>query len=129
MILRVDSNPNCVALEPTELQEVSPRVEIARLRVRWKYMPPHADRLEEELVWAEIWGWCSQDGGSPSPAYAQRVIDPDGDEGIIIYGGDWGVQVRVRDEVVGRNVLWVALDQACEHLPPEILEQLGLSPP
>jgi hypothetical protein len=129
MILRVQRNPNCVDLEPTELQEVSPPVELSRLRVRWKDMPSGSDQLDEELVWAEIWGWASQGGGSAAPAYAQRVIDPEGDEGVIIYGDDWGVKVRVRDEVVGRNVLWVSLDQVRDNLPADVVEKLGLAAP
>ena len=76
MILRVDRNANCINLEPTELQEVSPPVELSRIRVRWKSMPDGTDTLTEEFVWADIWGWSSQAGGSPSSSYAQRVIDP-----------------------------------------------------
>ena len=87
MILRVYRNPNCVDLEPTELREVSPPVEVGRIRVRWKDMPPGSEELTEEFIWAGIWGWSSQDGGSVTRAYAQRVIDPEGDEGIVIYGG------------------------------------------
>jgi hypothetical protein len=54
------------------------------------------------------------------------VIDPEGDEGIIIYGGDWGVKLLVKDEEIGRNVLWVALDQARDNLPVEVLEVLQI---
>jgi hypothetical protein len=127
MILRVDRNANCINLEPTELQEVSPPVELSRIRVRWKSMPDGTDSLTEEFVWADIWGWSSQEGGSPSSAYAQRVIDPEGDEGVIIYGGDWGLKILVRNEEIGRNVLWVAIDIAHDNLPPEALDVLGLS--
>jgi hypothetical protein len=128
MILRVEGNPNCVDLEPTELQEVSPPVELSRLRVRWKTMPDDAEILMEEFVWADIWGWSSQQGGSSTSAYAQRVIDPEGDEGVIIYGGDWGLKILVKNEEIGRNVLWVALEIARDNLPLETLETLGLSP-
>jgi hypothetical protein len=128
MILRVESNPNCVDLEPTELQEVSPAVEISHVRVRWNTMPDGAEMLTEEFVWADIWGWSSQQGGSSASAYAQRVIDPEGDEGVIIFGGDWGVKILVKHEEIGRNVLWVALDLARDNLPPEALEKLGFSP-
>jgi hypothetical protein len=127
MILRVERNPNCINLEPTELREVSPVVEISRIRVRWKSMPEGAERLTEEFVWADIWGWSSREGGSSSAAYAQRVLDPDGDDGVIIYGGDWGVKILVRNEEIGRNVLWVALDDARDNLPPDVYEKLGLS--
>jgi hypothetical protein len=127
MILRVERNPNCINLEPTELREVSPVVEISRIRVRWKSMPEGAERLTEEFVWADIWGWSSREGGSSSAAYAQRVLDPDGDDGVIIYGGDWGVKILVRNEEIGRNVLWVALDDARDNLPPDVHEKLGLS--
>jgi hypothetical protein len=127
MILRVERNPNCIDLEPTELQEISPAVEISRLRVRWKTMDESSERLAEEFVWADIWGWSSHEGGSASPACAQRVIDAEGDEGIIIYGGDWGVKLLVKGEEIGRNVLWVALDLARDNLPPEIVEKLGFS--
>jgi hypothetical protein len=129
MILRVERNPNCVDLEPTELREASPAAEISRVRVRWKTMLDGTDQLAEEFVWSDIWGWSSQNGGSPCLAYAQRVIDPEGDEGVIIYGGEWGVKILVRDEEVGRNVLWVALDIARDNLPPETLEKLGLNAP
>jgi hypothetical protein len=128
MILRVDGNANCVDLEPTELREVSPPVEISRVRVRWKTMPDGADILMEEFVWADIRGWSSQNGGSSCCAYAQRVIDPEEDEGVIIYGGDWGLKILVRNEEIGRNVLWVALDIARDNLLPDALEKLGLSP-
>jgi hypothetical protein len=127
MILRVERNPNCIDLEPTELQEISPAVEISRLRVRWKTMDESSERLAEEFVWADIWGWSSREGGSASAACAQRVIDAEGDEGIIIYGGDWGVKLLVKGEEIGRNVLWVALDLARDNLPPEIVEKLGFS--
>lgn len=127
MILRVERNPNCIELEPTELQEVSPPAEISRVRVRWKYMPDHTDQLEEERIWAEVWGWSSRGGGTAAQARAQRVIDLDGDEGVVIYGDDWGVKVRVRDEVVGRNILWVPLEQAYDSLPADVLESLGLA--
>jgi hypothetical protein len=126
MILRVEHNANCINLEPTELQEVSPAVQLSRLRVRWKSMPDGTESLTEEFVWAEIWGWSSQDGGCRSAAYAQRVIDPEGDEGIIIYGGDWGVKILVKNEEIGRNILWVGIDVAAENLPADILETLGL---
>jgi hypothetical protein len=126
MILRVARNPNCIDLEPTELREVSSPVEISRLRIRWKSMAEGSDSLTEEYIWADIWGWTSAGGGSATLAYAQRVIDPDGDEGIIIYGGDWGVKLLVRDEEIGRNVLWVGLDLAPDNLPPETLGPLGL---
>jgi hypothetical protein len=129
MILRVERNPNCIDLEPTELQEVSPPVEISRIRVRWKSMPEGAEHLTEEFIWADIWGWSSGQGGSSSAAYAQRVIDPEGDDGIIIYGGDWGVKILVKDEEIGRNVLWVALELARDNLPPDVLEKLGLNRP
>jgi hypothetical protein len=129
MILRVERNPNCIDLEPTELREVSPPAEISRVRVRWKSMPEGSDQLTEEFVWADVWGWSSREGGSASPAYAQRVIDPEGDEGIIIYGGDWGVKILVKNEEIGRNVLWVARDTACDNLPPDVVEKLGLIPP
>jgi hypothetical protein len=128
MILRVEGNPNCVDLEPTELQEVSPPVEISRVRVRWKTMPDGAEILTEEFVWADIRGWSSQQRGSSTSAYAQRVIDPEGDEGVIIYGGDWGLKILVRNEELGRNVLWVAIDIVHDNLPPEALDVLGLSP-
>ena len=128
MIFRVENNPNCIELEPTELREVSPPVEISRVRVRWKTMPAGTDRLTEELIWANIRGWSSQNGGSSCSAYAQRVIDPEGDEGVIIYGGDWGVKILVENEEIGRNVLWVALDIAHDNLPPEVLERLEFSP-
>jgi hypothetical protein len=128
MILRVEGNPNCVDLEPTELQEVSPPVEISRVRIRWKTMPDGTDRFTEEFIWADIWGWSSQQGGSSASAYAQRVIDPEGDEGVIIYGGNWGVKILVKNEEIGRNVLWVAIDIAHDNLPPEALDVLGLSP-
>jgi hypothetical protein len=126
MILCVEGNPNCVDLEPTELQEVSPPVEISSVRVRWKTMSDGTDRFTEEFIWADIWGWSSQQGGSSAFAYAQRVIDPEGDEGVIIYGGDWGVKILVKNEEIGRNVLWVAIDIAGDNLPPESLETLGL---
>ena len=126
MILRVERNPNCINLEPTELREVSPPVTISRIRVRWKSMAEGSDHLTEEFVWADIWGWSSSEGGSPCSAYAQRVIDPEGDEGIIIYGGDWGVKLLVKEEEVGRNVLWVALGLAHDNLPPDSLEPLGV---
>jgi hypothetical protein len=129
MILRVERNVNCIELEPTELREVSPAVQLSRIRVRWKSMPDGTDSLAEEFVWADIWGWSSQEGGSRSSAYAQRVIDPEGDEGIIIYGGDWGVKILVKNEEIGRNVLWVAIDIARDNLPPEVLERLGLTMP
>jgi hypothetical protein len=127
MILRVEGNPNCVDLEPTELLEVSPPVQISRVRVRWKTMDDRTDILSEEFVWADIWGWSSQNGGTSCCAYAQRVIDPGADEGVIIYGGDWGLKILVRNEEIGRNVLWVAIDIAHDNLPPEALEVLGLS--
>jgi hypothetical protein len=127
MILRVERNPNCIELEPTELQEVTTPAEISRLRVRWKYTTGDADQLEEEQIWGEIWGWSSRGGGIATPAYAQRVIDLEGDEGIVIYGDDWGVKVRVRDEIVGRNILWVALEPACHSLPADVLVHLGLA--
>jgi hypothetical protein len=127
MILRVERNPNCINLEPTELREVSPAVEISRVRVRWKSMPEGAEHLTEEFIWADIWGWSSREGGSSSAAYAQRVLDPDGDDGVIIYGGDWGVKILVGNEEIGRNVLWVALDDARDNLPPDVHEKLGLS--
>jgi hypothetical protein len=129
MIFRVENNPNCIELEPTELREVSLPVEISRVRVRWKTMPAGTDRLTEEFVWADIWGWSSQNGGSPCSAYAQRVIDPEGDEGVIIYGGDWGVKILIENEEIGRNVLWVALEIAHDNLPSETLEKLGLNTP
>jgi hypothetical protein len=127
MIMRVERNPNCIDLEPTELQEISPAVEISRIRVRWKSMEEGSERLTEEFIWVDIWGWSSREGGSASPAYAQRVIDAEGDEGVIVYGGDWGVKLLVKAEEVGRNVLWVALELARDNLPPEVLEKLGLS--
>ena len=127
MILRVEGNPNCVDLEPTELLEVSPPVQISRVRVRWKTMDDRTDILSEEFVWADIWGWSSQNGGISCCAYAQRVIDPGADEGVIIYGGDWGLKILVRNEEIGRNVLWVAIDIAHDNLPPEALDVLGLS--
>jgi hypothetical protein len=126
MILRVEGNANCVDLEPTELQEVSPPVAVSRVRVRWKTMPDGAEALTEAFVWAAVWGWSSQDGGSATAAYAQRVIDAEGDEGVIIYGGDWGLKILVEREEIGRNVLWVALDLAGDNLPLEVLETLEL---
>ncbi|MGH8067382.1 MAG: hypothetical protein ACRERE_19550 [Candidatus Entotheonellia bacterium] len=129
MILRIERNPNCIELEPTELREMSSPVELSRLRVRWKSMPDGTERLAEEFVWADIWGWSSQEGGSRACAFAQRVIDPEGDEGIIIYGGDWGVKILVKNEEIGRNVLWVAIDIAHDNLPPEVLDRLGLNMP
>jgi hypothetical protein len=129
MILRVYKNANCVDLEPTELREVSPPVEISRVRIRWKDMPTESEDLTEEFIWVDIWGWSSQEGGSVTPAFAQRVIDPEEDEGVVIYGGDWGVKVQVRSEEIGRNVLWVSLDQAAGNLPAAVLEGLGISPP
>jgi hypothetical protein len=129
MILRVERNPNCINLEPTELREVSPPVEISRLRIRWKSMPDGAEGLTDEFIWADIWGWSSHASGSVSAAYAQRVIDPEGDEGIIVYGGDWGLKILVKDEEIGRNVLWVALDLAGDNLPPSVLERLGSNTP
>jgi hypothetical protein len=129
MILSVQRNPNCIDLEPTELQELSPPVEVDHIRVRWKEMPSGSEELTEELLWVEIWGWSSGDGGSATSAYAQRVIDPDGDEGVVVHGGDWGVKVRVKNEEIGRNILWVPLDQVCDSLPSEVLERLGFSAP
>jgi len=129
MILRVERNDNCINLEPTELQEVSLPVQLSRIRVRWKSMPDGTDSLAEEFIWADVWGWSSQEGGSRSSAYAQRVIDPEGDEGIIIYGGDWGVKILVKNEEIGRNVLWVGIDVAGDNLPSDILEGLGLKRP
>jgi hypothetical protein len=128
VILRVEGNPNCVDLEPTDLREVSPPVEISRVRVRWKTMPDGAEILMEEFVWADIRGWSSRQGGSSVAAYAQRVIDPEGDEGVIIYGGDWGLKIVVRNEEIGRNVLWVAIDIARDNLPAEVLAKLGVTP-
>ena len=129
MILRVEKNTNCINLEPTELQESSSPIVISRVRVRWKDMPEGSDKLGEEFVWADIWGWCSKEGGSPCPAYAQRVIDPEGDEGIVIYGGDWGVKLWVKEQEIGRNILWAALDEARNNLPGDVVEGLGLDPP
>jgi hypothetical protein len=129
MILRVERNDNCINLEPTELREVSPPVELSRLRVRWKSMLDGTDSLTEEFVWADISGWSSQEGGRPTTAYAQRVIDLEGDEGIVIYGGDWGVKILVKNEEIGRNVLWVGIDVAGDNLPSDILEALGLNQP
>jgi hypothetical protein len=129
MILRVERNPNCIDLEPTELREVSPPVELSRIRVRWKSMSEGTDSLTEEFIWADVWGWSSQKGGSSCSACAQRVIDPEGDEGIIIYGGDWGLKILVKNEEIGRNVLWVALDVAGDNLPSDTLEGLGLKKP
>jgi hypothetical protein len=127
MILRVEGNPNCIDLEPTELREVSPPVPLSRVRVRWKTMPDGTDILSEEFVWADIGGWSSQNGGTSCGAFAQRVIDAEGDEGVIIYGGDWGLKILVKNEEIGRNVLWVAIDIARDSLPPEALDSLGLS--
>lgn len=129
MILRIEPNPNCIELEPTALREVSPPVQLSRIRVRWKSMPDGTEDLAEEFVWADIWGWSSQEGGSRSSAYAQRVIDPEGDEGIIIYGGNWGVKILVKNEEIGRNVLWVGIDIAGDNLPSEILAALALKQP
>jgi len=129
MILRIEPNPNCIELEPTELREVSPPVQLSRIRVRWKSMPDGTEDLSEEFVWADIWGWSSQEGGSRSSAFAQRVIDPEGDEGIIIYGGDWGVKILVKNEEIGRNVLWAGMDIAGDNLPSDILAALALKQP
>jgi hypothetical protein len=129
MILRVYKNANCVDLEPTVLREVSAPVEISRVCIRWKDMPGGSEDLTEEFIWVDIWGWSSREGGSVTPAFAQRVIDPEDDEGVVIFGGDWGVKVQVRSEVIGRNVLWVSLDQAAQNLPAAVLEGLGISPP
>jgi hypothetical protein len=128
MLLSVEKNPNCINLAPTELQEVSAPVQITRIRVRWKDTPPGSDTLTEELVWADIVGWCSQENGSRCPAFAQRVIDPEGDEGIVLYGGNWGLKLWLKEQEIGRNVLWAALDEARANLPPNLLEPLHLSP-
>ena len=64
MILASSAIANCVDLEPTELREVSPPVEISRVRVRWKTMPDGGESLTEEFIWVDIWGWSSQQGGS-----------------------------------------------------------------
>jgi hypothetical protein len=127
MILRVYKNANCIDLEPTELREVLPPVEVCRIRIRWKDMPAGSEALDEEFIWVDIWGWSSREGGSVTAAYAQRVVDPEDDEGIVVYGGDWGVKVRVKGEEIGRNVLWVSLDQARENLPAEVCDRLGFS--
>jgi len=126
MIFRVERNANCIDLEPTELREVSSPAELSRIRIRWKTMVEGSEDLTEEYFWVDIWGWSSAEGGTPSPAFAQRVVDSDGDEGIIVYGGDWGVKLLVRDEEIGRNVLWVGVDMARDNLPPDVVERLGL---
>jgi hypothetical protein len=126
MILRVERNANCIDLEPTELREISAPVEISRIRIRWKTMAEGSEQLAEDFLWVDIWGWSSAGGGTPAAAYAQRVIDPDGDEGIIVYGGNWGVKLLVGDEEIGRNVLWVALDLARDNLPPDVVERLAV---
>jgi hypothetical protein len=125
MEISVEKSLACKAFELTHFVELSSPVPIHRIRVIWR----DVQQGIEELVWAEIIGWSKDHGGSPCPAYAIRVRDPEGEEGVLVYGGNWGVRLQVREEKASEPVIWVALEEAAECFDPPIPQQLGIAEP
>jgi hypothetical protein len=44
-----------------------------------------------------ITGWSSDDGGSPTAAYAVRIEDSSEGQAYLVYGGDYGVRLKAAD--------------------------------
>ncbi|RMF93600.1 MAG: hypothetical protein D6736_01445, partial [Nitrospinota bacterium] len=80
MEIAVERNPACKGFEPTSFVELSPPVLLKKIQVIWR----DVRQGTEEYVWAEIFGWNKTQGGSRCPAYAMRVRDPEGEEGILV---------------------------------------------
>ncbi len=123
MEIAVEKNLACKAFELTTFIELSPPVPIKKIRVIWR----DVQQGVEELVWAAVTGWSKERGGSPCPAYAMRVRDPSGEEGVLVYGGNWGLRLQVKEEKACEPVLWVTLEEALECFEPPVPAQLGLS--
>ena len=51
----------------------------------------------EATSFHKVTGWCSENNGSPCPAYAVKIQESGAGEALLIYGGDWGLRFMRSD--------------------------------
>ena len=78
MLIMIEENPNCEAVDNRLFQEHAPARAITHVR--------------REGVWCPVTGL--EEGMSPSPAFAQKVEDSGDGSCYLIFGGGWGLRLK-----------------------------------
>jgi len=85
MILSLDENPNCEAVDDTRYKTVGPPRKISHIKIY--------DENPEGIL-CQVTGWSDQSESPTCPVYAQKIEDSGDGEAILIYGGPWGLRLK-----------------------------------
>lgn len=83
LMFEVEENPNCEGMPQLIFNTLTSGRRITHIRT---------SKSGKDMTFHRITGWCSEGGGSPCEAWAVRIIESGSGEGLLIYGGDWGVR-------------------------------------
>ncbi|MSQ11549.1 MAG: hypothetical protein EXR48_02450 [Dehalococcoidia bacterium] len=83
LMFEVEENPNCEGMP----QLIFNTLAAARQATHVKASRSGA------ATFHRVTGWSSAGGGTPCPAYAVRVEESGSGEGVLVYGGDWGIRL------------------------------------
>jgi len=86
--VEVDNNPNSLMSASHVFRNLSQPFAVGMVRI---YDGQPGGRL------CAITGWSSDNGGSPTDAFAVNVEDSGAGGAYVVYGGDWGVRLRPAD--------------------------------
>ncbi len=95
MIIQIEPNAYCAAVEMRVFNEAGPPQAVAQVRL---------EREPGRPAWYEVDGWTLK--GEPCPAYLQKVDDSGEGVAFLLYGGDAGVRFRPAEKVPGRPDPW-----------------------
>jgi hypothetical protein len=95
MILEVEHNPNCEGTLFIRFKEFGPRRRITHVKCY-----DRSPRGE----WCLVTGWCDDPEYPLCPAYAQRVEDSGAGSAFIVFGGNWGIRLKLESETGDWNL-------------------------
>lgn len=84
LMFEVDENPNCGGMPQLIFNTMSTARRITHIKT---------SKSGKDLSFHPITGWRSQDGGSACDAWAIRIEESGSGEGILVFGGDWGLRL------------------------------------
>lgn len=84
LMFEVEENSNCEGMPQLIFNTMATAGRISHVKT---------SKSGRDMTFHPITGWSSEGGGSPCDAWAVRIEESGTGEGLLIYGGDWGLRV------------------------------------
>ncbi|HBP88769.1 MAG TPA: hypothetical protein DD706_13845 [Nitrospiraceae bacterium] len=89
MFLEVEQNQNFESSYFMRFKEIGPPRQVSHVK--------SYDRTSKG-EWCSVTGWCDDPDQSHCPAYAQKVEDSGAGSAFIVFGGNWGIRLKLESD-------------------------------